>query len=134
MTNLNEKLRPSMQFIQMDALNMTFEDKKFSIVLDKGTLDALMPDNDSGTIEKIDKFFGEIYRVLKDDGKYICVTLLQEHILKKMLQYFSSNNWAVKLIRCHEAESKNTETNDNALPVFMVVCSKNKATQPMVCM
>ncbi|GJQ66855.1 hypothetical protein Trydic_g7881 [Trypoxylus dichotomus] len=131
MKNLNEKERPSMQFIQMDALNMTFDNRKFSIVLDKGTLDALMPDNQNKTIEKIDKYFGEICKVLKNGGKYIAISLLQEHIAKKILTYFSSNKWAIKIIRCHEAENKASEASENTLPVFMVVCSKNKATSPM---
>ncbi|KAI4464891.1 sam-dependent methyltransferase superfamily protein [Holotrichia oblita] len=133
MINLNEKDRPSMQFIQMDALDMSFEDKKFSVVLDKGTLDALMPNDKNETIEKIDRYFGQISRVLRDNGKYICVTLLQEHILKKILGYSTSNNWSIQIIRCHEAENKTATTSDNTLPVFMVVCSKGKSTSPMVC-
>lgn len=32
-----------MTYEVMDALNMTFQDDSFSVVLDKGTLDALMP-------------------------------------------------------------------------------------------
>lgn len=133
MVNLNQKDRPAMQFIQMDALNMSFEERKFSVVLDKGTLDALMPNDKNETIERIDRYFREISRVLKDNGRYICVSLLQEHILKKILSYSAANDWSTKIIRCHEAESKTSTTSDNTLPVFMVVCSKTKSTSSMVC-
>ncbi|KRT85302.1 methyltransferase [Oryctes borbonicus] len=132
MKNLNGKDRPSMQFMQMDVLNMTFEDKKFSVVLDKGTLDALMPDDKDETLKKIERYFEEVSKVLKHGGKYICISLLQEHIAKKLLTYFSSNNWAIKIIRCHEAENKGLEENETALPVFIIVCTKNKITSPMV--
>lgn len=37
--------RKEMKFIKMDMLNMDFENEKFDVVLDKGTLDALMSDN-----------------------------------------------------------------------------------------
>jgi len=37
------KERSSMSYQVMDALNMTYPEGKFSVVLDKGTLDALMP-------------------------------------------------------------------------------------------
>ncbi|KAK9680381.1 Methyltransferase domain [Popillia japonica] len=132
MVNLNQKDRPAMQFIQMDALNMSFEERKFSVVLDKGTLDALMPNDKNETIERIDRYFREISRVLKDNGRYICVSLLQEHILKKILSYSAANDWSTKIIRCHEAESKTSTTSDNTLPVFMVVCSKTKSTSSML--
>jgi hypothetical protein len=46
-----------MIFQQMDALNMTFCDGQFSVVLDKGTLDALMPDDSQDVRRRIDKLF-----------------------------------------------------------------------------
>jgi ubiquinone/menaquinone biosynthesis C-methylase UbiE len=39
------KSRAEMKFIQMDMLRMEFDSESFDIVLDKGTLDALMSDN-----------------------------------------------------------------------------------------
>lgn len=38
------KHRKEMQFVKMDMLYMDFEDSKFDVVIDKGTLDALMSD------------------------------------------------------------------------------------------
>lgn len=59
------KTRADMQFIHMDATNMSFENEKFSVVLDKGTLDALMTDNSIEVNEIVNKYFTEITRVLR---------------------------------------------------------------------
>ena len=58
-------------------------------MLDKGTLDALMTDSSPEVVEKIDKMFAEILRVLRLGGRYVCITLAQQHILKKVIDYFS---------------------------------------------
>jgi len=57
MQDVHGKDRCDMVYQQMDALNMTFGDGQFSVVLDKGTLDALMPDDSEDVRRKIDKFF-----------------------------------------------------------------------------
>ena len=49
--------RPGLVFKEMDATKMNFDDCQFSVVLDKGTLDALMPDNTDITVTVIDKYF-----------------------------------------------------------------------------
>lgn len=36
MQEQNSRKRPDMKFIQMDATQMSFEDKEFSVALDKG--------------------------------------------------------------------------------------------------
>jgi ubiquinone/menaquinone biosynthesis C-methylase UbiE len=44
--NLNQKLNPAyvnlVKFICMDARKMDFDDAKFDVVLDKGTLDCVL--------------------------------------------------------------------------------------------
>ncbi|EFA04484.1 eEF1A lysine and N-terminal methyltransferase homolog [Tribolium castaneum] len=126
MLSQNEKERPDLKYMQMDALDMSFQDDSFSVVLDKGTLDALMPDDNPETVAKIIKYFNEIHRVLKLTGRYICVSLLQDHILKILLDYFPSNNWMFRIVRCFEAEAKTSENGENSLPVFLVICTKFK--------
>lgn len=49
--------KPGLEYILMDALNMTFKDSEFSVVLDKGTLDALMPDNSKETVQRVNQMF-----------------------------------------------------------------------------
>lgn len=67
---------------------MEFPDNEFNVILDKGTLDAIMTDSSPEVQKKVDTMFSEICRVLKPCGRYICVSLAQEHILKKVLDYF----------------------------------------------
>lgn len=67
---------------------MSFDDETFAVVVDKGTLDALLVDGSAENMEKIEKMFSEIERVLRKGGRYLCISLLQEHILNKILDYF----------------------------------------------
>jgi hypothetical protein len=68
------KDRPGMVYQQMDALKMTFGDCQFSVVLDKGTLDALMPDDSEDVRRKTDKLFN----VCKTHFIYFPVIFKQE--------------------------------------------------------
>ncbi|KAJ2944486.1 hypothetical protein O0L34_g3831 [Tuta absoluta] len=125
--------RTNMKFLHMDALNMTFENESFTVVLDKGTLDALMPDDATETIERIDKYFAEIKRVLKLGGRFMCISLLQSHISAKLLEYFCDKSWMFRVVRCHEAEEKNAENGDGTtLPVFVVVATKFKEMPKLI--
>ena len=56
----------------VDVHNMPYSDKSFDVVLDKGTLDAIIC-GDEGVCFP-DKVISEIYRVLKENGLYICIT------------------------------------------------------------
>lgn len=58
MKDKNKIDRPDLIFEQMDATQTTYPDDSFSVVLDKGTLDALMPDTNEDTILRINKYFG----------------------------------------------------------------------------
>ena len=127
MLSQTEKERPNLKYLQMDALDMSFNDESFTVVVDKGTLDALMPDSTPETLTKIETYFTEVQRVLKLAGRYICVTLLQEHILQALLDYFPNNNWMFRVVRCFEAENKAIENGENTMPVFVVICTKFKA-------
>ena len=57
MKSLNENARPDLEFLEMDALNMTFDSNSFTVVIDKGTLDALMPVEDEESLKTATKFF-----------------------------------------------------------------------------
>nr|XP_026490448.1 methyltransferase-like protein 13 [Vanessa tameamea] len=125
--------RTSMKFLYMDALNTTFGNDEFNVVLDKGTLDALMPDDSKETNERIDKYFDEIKRVLKIGGRFICISLLQSHITDKLLTYFCDKTWMFRVVRCHEAEEKNAENGDGmTLPVFVVIATKFKEMPKLI--
>ena len=98
MCGRNFEKRPRMVFTQMDMLSMTFSDGTFDCVLDKGTLDAIFSNTDDATVTKVGHMWGEISRVLKAGGRYICITLAQEHILDAILEHFNSG-W---LLRAHK--------------------------------
>ena len=57
MCDINASVRPDLIYEQMDATQMTYSDGTFSVILDKGTLDALMPDTKEGTISTVNKYF-----------------------------------------------------------------------------
>ncbi|KAL1123784.1 hypothetical protein AAG570_001557 [Ranatra chinensis] len=123
----NAKDRPDLKFLEMDLLEMTFEPETFSAVLDKGTLDALMPEDNAQSVETAEKYFSEIGKILKIGGRYLVVSLLQAHILAALLDHFVSAGWMVRIYRCHEAEQKALDDGaTNALPVFVVVVTKFK--------
>jgi SAM-dependent methyltransferase len=88
MTQKNRS-RSKMKYLEMDMLRLEFPDASFDVVVDKGALDALYSDDK----QEFDasKMFSEIARVLKEKGLYICITLAQEHILRKLLTTFSKN-------------------------------------------
>lgn len=67
---------------------MSYDDAKFSVVLDKGTLDALLPNRDEDAIADILKMFEEVGRVLRIGGRYVCISLAQKHIVDTVLKYF----------------------------------------------
>jgi len=69
--------------------------------------------------------------VLKNSGRYICISLLQEHILQILLKNFSSQ-YALRIIRCHDVEFKAKEQDESPLPTFFVVSTKFlKLSQPV---
>ena len=63
----------------------------------QGTLDALMSDTSDEVNQKVEKIFSEISRVLRFGGRYICISLAQDHILKTLMNYFPCNSWMFRL-------------------------------------
>ena len=118
----NNAKRPEMQFMKMDMLDIKFDSESFHVVLDKGTLDAICTGDDGKIAENIEKIFDEISRVLKVGGRYVCISLAQQHILNKLLGYFSKLRW---FIRVHKVE---TPSNASPLPVFAFVFTKTRQT------
>ncbi|XP_048353479.1 eEF1A lysine and N-terminal methyltransferase isoform X1 [Sphaerodactylus townsendi] len=118
-------LRPKMSYLVMNVLQMDFPDGRFQVVLDKGTLDALLTDGEGPTVARAEQMFAEIARVLQFGGRYLCVSLAQAHVLKAALEYFSKEGW---MIRIHQASEKEAAASEGefALPVFVYVMTKMK--------
>jgi ubiquinone/menaquinone biosynthesis C-methylase UbiE len=60
----------------MDVFDLKYENESFDFVLDKGTLDAVFPENTPKIKENIDKLFTGVFRVLKKEGSYVFISLL----------------------------------------------------------
>ncbi|XP_041126969.1 eEF1A lysine and N-terminal methyltransferase isoform X1 [Polyodon spathula] len=119
MQERNSARRPSMTFLCVDAQRMEpFADGSFQAALDKGTLDALAPDGSPDTVERVGRVFAEVGRVLRVGGRYVCVTLAQEHVLRAAVEHFSGEGWAVRVHRVEGQEG------GFCLPVFVLVCTK----------
>ena len=123
MNHLHHQDRPDLVFEKMDATNMNYNDNNFNVILDKGTLDAMMPDESTEVVDQVYRLFSEIERVLKLGGRYICISLLQPHILNHFVTWFVDHGWPVRILRCTDVElSKPVE--DRIFPVFAIVATK----------
>ncbi|NWX87328.1 MET13 protein, partial [Nothoprocta pentlandii] len=114
--------RPGMSYLLMDALQMDFPDALFQVALDKGTLDAILTDEEEATLAKADRMFAEISRVLQVGGRYLCVSLAQAHVLRKAVEFFSQEGWVVRVHQVPASESKQ----QFVLPIFVYVMTKFK--------
>ncbi len=125
--------RNGLKFQSMDVFDLKFSDNCFNVVLDKGTLDAIASDDSNQSISNINKMFEQIDRVIKTYGRYLCVSLLQSHILKELLNWFTTNgNWFIRIQRCNRAEDLTqlrTSEDSLVLPVFLVICTKLQTLQ-----
>ena len=89
MKERNASRRPRMSFLKMDMTQMEFPDASFQVVLDKGTLDAVLTDEEEKTLQQVDRMLAEVGRVLQVGGRYLCISLAQAHVLKKAVGHFS---------------------------------------------
>jgi len=69
---------------------MSFADDEFSVVLDKGTVDAIFTNNTPEIVSQIDRMLHEIGRVLRVGGRFLCISLAQEHIAHHVVHRFAN--------------------------------------------
>ncbi|XP_045905271.1 eEF1A lysine and N-terminal methyltransferase [Micropterus dolomieu] len=125
MNQRNAERRPGLTFQQVDATQTPYEDASYQAALDKGTLDA-MASEEEGALAR--NMLTEVGRVLSVGGRYVCVTLAQESVIKLAVEQFVQLGWAVRL-HCLQEESGNEE-DSFALPVFVLVCTKFRQPMP----
>ena len=123
MSAKNKQKRPRMTFTKMDLLQMTYTNAQFDCVLDKGTLDAIFSNTDDKTVQSVDQMFAEIERVLKIAGRYLCITLAQDHILKKLLEKFEVG-WLIRVHKVLLGDDESKSGLGGALPVFVFILTK----------
>ncbi|XP_054977601.1 eEF1A lysine and N-terminal methyltransferase isoform X1 [Sorex araneus] len=125
MTERNAGRRPRLRFLQMDMTRMDFPDAAFHVVLDKGTLDAVLPDEAEETAHRVDRMLAEVGRVLQVGGRYLCISLAQAHVLRKAVGHFAREGW---MVRVHQVAA-DSDPGPGAeprfsLPVFAFVMTK----------
>uniref|UniRef100_A0AAF5PJ06 Spermine/spermidine synthase n=1 Tax=Wuchereria bancrofti TaxID=6293 RepID=A0AAF5PJ06_WUCBA len=114
--------RPELQFICCSATKIDASDEKYNVVLDKGTLDALIPSANEDTMEKMEdvqKMYAEVCRVLAVGGRYIVLTLAQKHVLNSYMPFFLERKDFIIRVE------KNTDVNwEFPLPIFLLIATK----------
>jgi len=93
--NMSERCKdlamPDMTWMEMDATKMSFSDSSFDVAIDKGTLDAVLTEQESvwevedRLAEIIDKMLSEVTRVLSPTGTLVYITFGQPHFRKNLL-------------------------------------------------
>ncbi|XP_061681831.1 eEF1A lysine and N-terminal methyltransferase [Syngnathoides biaculeatus] len=127
MNQRNNERRPGLTFQQVDATQMPYEDACYQSALDKGTLDA-MASEEGGALAS--NMLTEVSRVLTIGGRYVCITLAQESVIRLAVEHFVQLGWGVRL-HCLQEETSAEEDNDSfALPVFVLVCTKFRQPMP----
>ncbi|KAJ0467699.1 putative endothelin-converting enzyme 1 [Helianthus annuus] len=122
MLKRNVRVRPVMRWRVMDMTSMQFADKSFDIVLDKGGLDALMEPELGPTLGT--QYVSEVKRVLKDGGKFICLTLGESHVLGMFFPKFRYG-WKINI---HLLPQKSSKSSKSSLRTFLVVAEKASPT------
>lgn len=85
------------RFLCMDAKDMDFRDEMFTHALDKGTLDAVLSGDRS--TENAQLYLSEVYRVLCDEGTYMCVSYRdQEHRMRHLKKF----DWEVSVHKVYK--------------------------------
>ncbi|XP_018589744.1 eEF1A lysine and N-terminal methyltransferase-like isoform X2 [Scleropages formosus] len=124
MKQRNAERRPGLTFLQVDATQTPFESGTFQAALDKGTLDAMAAEEEGLLATRM---LAEVGRVLAVGGRYVCVSLAQEHVVKMAVEHFVREGWAV---RAHCLGNQDCGSASFALPLFVLVCTKFRKPPP----
>ncbi|CAJ0584787.1 unnamed protein product, partial [Mesorhabditis spiculigera] len=115
---LRNRVRTGLVFEEGDATALKHADESFNVVVDKGTLDALLPPDPSDVNKSVvSHMFSEVARVLAANGRYIIITLAQEHIINFWVEQLRSRFF----LRVHKGTDHDTEFR---MPVFVLVATK----------
>ncbi|XP_066548047.1 eEF1A lysine and N-terminal methyltransferase [Amia ocellicauda] len=137
MQQRNRSRRPGLLFLRADATQTGMEAGRFRAALDKGTLDAMASEERGQDGEKPEdgkggqagRMLAEVGRVLCVGGRYVCVTLAQEHVLQLAVEHFAGEGWAVR-VHCLGGQEAESDSSSFALPVFVLVCTKFRQPPP----
>lgn len=121
--------RPDMEWTVMDMTNLTYDNESFDVVLDKGALDALMSNDSVESRSQATAMFDSIIRVLRDGGRYVCVSLAEHFILEHLLAHFMNSSqpstcFHIQMEVCKVSGSDGSSSLSPFLP-FVIIFTKN---------
>ncbi|VDL90216.1 unnamed protein product [Schistocephalus solidus] len=134
----DQTTRPGLSFERLDAFSLVselqgkgFELPHFNCLIDKGTLDALHSGGSSE--EQIKTYFEQITSTICLFGKYILITLAQEHIVRSITNFFlrTGSEWLVTCVQLNRPAPSNVFGRRLALPVFSVICVRMRSSVEM---
>ncbi|CAI5484074.1 unnamed protein product [Closterium sp. Yama58-4] len=85
---------PQLKYDTMNVCSMGFDESAFDVVLDKGTLDAILCGNNS--VENASAMLSEVCRVLKPGGKFLLITYGDPQVRLSHLRV-DTLKWTVKV-------------------------------------
>lgn len=108
------------------CFQVSFEQESFSVVIDRGELDALHENVSTGKRTDIDvtEYLNAVQRLLKVGGRFLCFTFATVEILNYLLDYFSSG-W---FFRVHLLTTQLSV----CLPMFGFVLTKTKFSGELI--
>ena len=124
----NKRLRNSIIFETMDALNVEYEDEQFDVIFDKATFDCILCD--IGADKKAKIYIKEIYRLLKPKGYYFLISNSEP---TKRIKYLRNSNMkfnvAIYKIENEEEDINKYDMSDFNMNVFkkthyVYICKK----------
>ena len=121
MTEKSKDLFPDMSYAVGDIFNMKYKRAAFDMIMDKGCLDAVYPEESKENHGRIEGFFKDIWRVLAPGGSYFAISLFQDFILDHLIQHFQPQPC---VIRIYELGTK-----DKLVPFAFVVEKIPDATE-----
>ena len=110
-----------MKWLEMNMLQLKFENETFDVVIEKGTLDAVLVEekdpwyiSDKG-FDLIQAALDETSRVLKRGGRFISITFAQPHF-RKQLYCRSRYDWNYEMVPVKS---------ENSFEYFVYIMTKN---------
>jgi SAM-dependent methyltransferase len=117
--------RSEMSWEVMDMTALTYQDESYDVVLDKGALDALMSANTPQAKAQAEEMFQSILRVLKDNGRYVCITLAEDYIVEQLLGFFNLTMSLTVQIHTIQTDSP------SPFKTFVIILTKKVTDQPI---
>eukprot|EP00698_Gefionella_okellyi_P006283 TRINITY_DN15668_c0_g1_i1.p1 TRINITY_DN15668_c0_g1~~TRINITY_DN15668_c0_g1_i1.p1 ORF type:complete len:371 (+),score=53.88 TRINITY_DN15668_c0_g1_i1:106-1218(+) len=102
---------PGVQFLTMDAFHTSFSDAQFAVVLDKGTIDAIICGADGAN--DVVRLCHEMNRILQPSGCFVIISCNPD--LATLFAQINGWSWNVQTLTCQLQSD----------PASCFVCSKN---------